>query len=124
MYRAFITTAAERNRRYKCPRCKVSVSSHHRGVLTRRGTYSNGEELLAFIGSQIPGNISGELRAEATQSIACDLLLRKISPQDLSRRQVSAYVRKGYGMSDNRFAFVSLDRPLGGGGRFEDLLEG
>jgi hypothetical protein len=124
MYRAFITTATERNRRYKCPKCKVSVSGHHRGVLTRRGTYSNGEALLAFIGSQIPGHIAGELRTEATQSIACDLLLRKIRPQDLSRRQVNAYIRKSYGMCDDRFRFVSLEKPLPSGDRFGDLLEG
>jgi tRNA(Ile2) C34 agmatinyltransferase TiaS len=124
MHRGPMTSASARNQRYKCPRCKVSVSAHHRGVLTRRGANSNGDELLTFISSQIPGNISGEIRAEVTQSIACDLLLRKIRRHDLIRRQVNTYIRNSYGMCDDRFRFVSLEKPLPSGGRFEDLLEG
>jgi hypothetical protein len=64
--------------------------------------------------SLIPFHHPQDVREEAAQAIAVDLLTGRVKRDELDARAVRRYVRAAYGMRDS-MRFRSLDAPTGDG---------
>jgi hypothetical protein len=88
-----------------------------------RSAGDRGVYLLAFVFEVIPANLPAEVREEAAQALALDLLKKRRRRSTLTPKVVRKYVRDAYGFSNSK-RFISLEAPTRGGSPFGAMLEG
>jgi hypothetical protein len=72
-------------------------------------------ELMRYAASRIPAHLPADVREEAAQAIAVDLIAGQIARDELSPLAVRRYVRDAYGLRG--FRFRSLNAPVTDDGR-------
>jgi hypothetical protein len=88
----------------------------------RYGSDAAARDLMLYATSRIPAHLPADVREEAAQAIAVDLLAGQIARDDLSPPAVRRYVSDAYGLQGYRFR--SLDAPVrdGDGRTLGELL--
>lgn len=82
------------------------------GYAARRyATEAAAAELLRDAATLVPAGLPADVREEAVQSIAVDLLAGVITPAEVDGRTVRRYVRAAWGLRD-AWRFRSLDAPV------------
>ena len=105
----------------RCTSCGASVGT--RRSRPRPPRRPDGSELLTFIESLLPRNLTTDVRDDARQAIACAVLTGKERRKNLNFRTVRPFIRDAYGLNDAH-RFISLDAPTAGSGTFGECLAG